>query len=55
MEKQKYSDVIERFLRYVQIDTESVPDMESVPSRDICLPHPSLYIVHILKPPLFRI
>ncbi|MCI9539550.1 MAG: peptidase T [Lachnospiraceae bacterium] len=34
MEKQKYSDVIERFLRYVQIDTESVPDMESVPSSE---------------------
>lgn len=34
MDQQKYSDVIERFLRYVQIDTESVPDMEAVPSSE---------------------
>ena len=31
---EKYSDVIERFLRYVQIDTESVPDMEQIPSTE---------------------
>lgn len=30
----QYSDVIERFLRYVQIDTESVPGMEVVPSSE---------------------
>lgn len=34
MNEQKYSDVIERFLRYVQIDTESVPDVEPVPSSE---------------------
>ena len=34
MNDQKYSDVIERFLRYVQIDTESVPDAEPVPSSE---------------------
>lgn len=34
MNGEKYSDVIERFLRYVQIDTESVPDVEAVPSSE---------------------
>lgn len=34
MSEQKYTDVIERFLRYVQIDTESVPDAEPVPSSE---------------------
>lgn len=34
MSDTQYSDVIERFLRYVQIDTESVPDVEPVPSSE---------------------
>lgn len=34
MSDKQYSDVIERFLRYVQIDTESVPDVEPVPSSE---------------------
>lgn len=34
MNEQNYTDVIERFLRYVQMDTESVPDAEQVPSSE---------------------
>lgn len=34
MNDTQYSDVVERFLRYVQIDTESVPDVEPVPSSE---------------------
>lgn len=34
MSESCYSDVVERFLRYVQIDTESVPDQEQVPSSE---------------------
>lgn len=34
MNDTQYSDVVERFLRYVQIDTESVPDVEPIPSSE---------------------
>ncbi len=34
MSEQGYSDVVERFLKYVQIDTESVPEKEQVPSSE---------------------
>lgn len=34
MSETQYSDVIERFLRYVQIDTQSIPDEEIVPSSE---------------------
>lgn len=34
MSEHNYTDVIERFLRYVKIDTESVPDEEVVPSSE---------------------
>lgn len=34
LNSRKPSDVIERFLQYVQIDTESIPDCEQVPSSE---------------------
>ena len=32
--EEKYMDVIERFLKYVKVDTESVPDVENFPSSE---------------------
>ncbi len=32
--EEKYMDVIERFLKYVKVDTESVPDVEAFPSSE---------------------
>lgn len=34
MKEEKQQEVIKRFLNYVKIDTESVPDMETVPSSE---------------------